>query len=118
MTESKYGSVHKDGSRSGGQPIADTDVQVTRDDLVACEAMLIDLCAPINDTVAVRGAVHFARHVQQSTAKLEADNAALRAEIEALRAEMLRREENERQNCINWGPCSANDDPMNKEPTP
>jgi 16S rRNA G527 N7-methylase RsmG len=62
-------------------------------------------------------AVARCRIIIQSTAKLEADNAALRAEIEALRAEMLRREENERQNCINWGPCSANDDPMNKEPT-
>jgi regulator of replication initiation timing len=99
MTESKYGSVHKDGSRSGGQPIADTDVQVTPDFYEAfCDVAYFDMwCVRrkgertfgqgfyvLNEASALelKGELET---LATATAKLEADNAALRAENEALR---------------------------------
>jgi|GEM_PF-6892922 len=42
-------------------------------------------------------------------ARLEAENARLRKEME-------RRDKNENLNCLNWGPCSRHDGPMGDEP--
>ena len=38
-------------------------------------------------------------------------------ELDALRAEMERRDNNETRNCLNWGPCSRHDGRMS-EPLP
>lgn len=57
---------------------ADAGAIVTKRDLQACEAMLIDLCAPMTDAVAVEGAVHFARHREEATAELRAERDTLR----------------------------------------
>jgi len=50
--------------------------------------------------------------VEAATAAKDAEIQALRAENERLKAEMARRDANERRNCINWGPCSRHDDRM------
>lgn len=34
------------------------------------------------------------------------------AMVEDLRAELARRDRNENRNCLNWGPCSRHDGPM------
>lgn len=41
---------------------------------------------------------------------------ALVQEVAELRAELARRDANENRNCINWGPCSANDGRMGEGP--
>lgn len=46
--------------------------------------------------------------------ELEARLAKAEAERDAIEAEMKRRNDNERRNCINWGPCSEHDEQGNR----
>jgi len=45
-------------------------------------------------------------------AEIKAERDALRLELAQARAELDRRDRNENRNCINWGPCSRNDNHM------
>lgn len=48
--------------------------------------------------------------------KVNPDGEEAADEIERLRAELKRRDENEARNCINWGPCSQHDGKMIDSP--
>ena len=111
--------------------MTDTDVQVTQADREAAAGFFSPgapeaacLAGQFDDRPIVQA---LARHVQQSTAKLEADNAALRAENEGLReaAQALRTAQrnyiadrgNDALGKIVAEKAAALDTLLNKEPT-